>query len=169
MKYNNKDYYPKQKKTCGIFIFNKEMELLLVHPTKKPDDFWSIPKGASEGNESFLKAAFREVLEETGIDYFNYKREYFKGLEYRKYDNGSKILIPFAIFDEPKYENLICHHMIPGTKTPEIDDFEWVYYEDAFELIHETQYDALEEIEFKYLNGKTWLKEYRMIDKNYYV
>lgn len=158
-----------QQKSCGIFIFNKKLELLLCHPTNHPKDFWSIPKGLSDGNESFLKAAFRGVLEETGIDYFNYKREYFKNLEYRKYNNGSKILIPFAIFDEPTYSELRCESMISGTKIPEVDDYDWVYWEDAFDLLHETQFDSLEEIELKYIKGKTWLKEYKMIDKNMYV
>lgn len=165
----NRNYnsYDKQEKTCGIFIFDKKLNLLLCHPTNAPKDFWSIPKGLANDGEKFLTAAIREVEEETGIDYGNYKEEYFINLTYQKYQKINKILIPFVIFGEEKYSNLECHSMVnPNTK--EIDDFDWVPYEDAFDVMHDTQCYALEEIENKYILNKSWLNIYNNINKNKY-
>jgi 8-oxo-dGTP diphosphatase len=42
------------------------MELMIVH--RKRYDDWSLPKGKVEANEEPLKAALREVREETGCE-----------------------------------------------------------------------------------------------------
>lgn len=49
------------------------IEIFLVHPggpyfKNKDDGAWTIPKGETEENESFLETAIREFKEETGID-----------------------------------------------------------------------------------------------------
>jgi len=33
---------------AGIFILNKDKEVLICHPTNHPWDVWSIPKGKFE-------------------------------------------------------------------------------------------------------------------------
>ena len=55
------------KITCGIFLFNKRGELLIVHPTFHAKNIWSIPKGTQDSNETPLQAAIREMFEEIGI------------------------------------------------------------------------------------------------------
>jgi predicted NUDIX family NTP pyrophosphohydrolase len=64
------------KKSAGILLFRERteyFEVLLVHPggpfwAKKDEGAWSIPKGELEEEEDPLKAAIREVNEETGME-----------------------------------------------------------------------------------------------------
>jgi len=51
---------------AGAFIFNEKGELLVVKPTYK--NYWSIPGGVVDVDESPRHACIREVKEEIGID-----------------------------------------------------------------------------------------------------
>ncbi len=57
---------PKKRVAAGALFFNDKKELLLVKPTYK--DYWSIPGGVSEAEESPKEACVREVKEELGFD-----------------------------------------------------------------------------------------------------
>ena len=46
---------------AGIFLVNKEKQVLICHPTNHPADVWSIPKGKIEKGEE----AFRRLSEHT--------------------------------------------------------------------------------------------------------
>jgi len=62
------DYYknlPKKRMAAGALIFDKDGRLLVVKPSYK--DFWSIPGGVVEDDESPLAGCRREVLEEVGL------------------------------------------------------------------------------------------------------
>ncbi len=54
---------------AGILIV-RDHEILLQHraPWVHNGDTWGIPGGARDSHESTLEAAFREAVEETGID-----------------------------------------------------------------------------------------------------
>ena len=54
---------------AGILIF-RGTEILLQHraPWVHNGDTWGIPGGARDSHESTIEGAFREVIEETGID-----------------------------------------------------------------------------------------------------
>jgi predicted NUDIX family NTP pyrophosphohydrolase len=62
------------KQSAGLLLFRRRasaLEVLLVHPggpfwARKDDGAWSIPKGEVADQEDALKAARREVEEETG-------------------------------------------------------------------------------------------------------
>lgn len=63
------------KRSAGWLLYrfkNKLPEFFLVHPggpywSKKDKASWSIPKGEIQENEDPIKAAIREMKEETGI------------------------------------------------------------------------------------------------------
>jgi len=50
--------------SCGVIVTDGK-RLLLGHATGSPR--WDIPKGVAEPGESFVAAAVRELLEETGL------------------------------------------------------------------------------------------------------
>lgn len=54
---------------AGILIF-RDSQILLQHraPWVHNGDTWGIPGGARDSHESTLQGAFREAVEETGID-----------------------------------------------------------------------------------------------------
>lgn len=61
--------------TAGILIYRltpqNQIEFFLIHhghPSNKRVDFWSIPKGKIEINESPLQTARREFMEEIGLE-----------------------------------------------------------------------------------------------------
>ena len=56
---------PCKRISSGAIIFSQKGELLMVKPSYK--DYWSIPGGVVEKNESPYQACIREGLEEIGI------------------------------------------------------------------------------------------------------
>lgn len=135
--------------TCGFFIVNDEEKILIVHPTNSSDSIWSIPKGRLDAGETELEAAYREVREETNIDLTAYKGNVIK-LGKRKYKHGKKTLSAFTFEYDGKFkEELKCESMVRG-KFPEVDKYQWVSFQKAFELIHYTQQELLE----KYIKNR---------------
>ncbi len=62
------DYYknlPKKRMGAGILLFNENGDLLIVKPSYK--EYWSIPGGVVNENESPRQACIREIKEEIGL------------------------------------------------------------------------------------------------------
>lgn len=55
----------KKEKSCGAVVINDKNEVLLVYHNA---GHISFPKGHMEANEKEVETAYREVLEETGIE-----------------------------------------------------------------------------------------------------
>ena len=51
----------------GIIVINKENKLFVARRIDNPKNFWQMPQGGVDENEDFLKAAYRELEEETSI------------------------------------------------------------------------------------------------------
>ena len=51
----------------GIVVLNKENKVFVARRIDNPKNFWQMPQGGVDEGESFLKAAFRELEEETSI------------------------------------------------------------------------------------------------------
>ena len=51
----------------GIIILNQDNKVLVAKRIDNPKNFWQMPQGGVDKGESFLKAAFRELEEETSI------------------------------------------------------------------------------------------------------
>lgn len=56
---------PKKRMAAGVLILNDQQEVLIVKQSYK--NYWSIPGGVVEENESPYAAALREVEEEVGL------------------------------------------------------------------------------------------------------
>jgi len=142
---------------AGVFLVRKNGTLLICHPTNHAVDFWSIPKGKLDENETPLAAAIRETFEESNISLlFNEKN--IVALEPVNYGHKKKMLYPF-VFLESKSENMNwdlfdvkCNSNVPLDRGgfPEMDAFKWVPIEDARPLLHETQAACLDKIKALY-------------------
>jgi len=138
---------------AGIFLVNKEKQILICHPTNHPADVWSIPKGKIENGEEALDAAIRETYEETNIDLHDVS--HFTPLEIQTYSHKKKSLSGFLVLET---ENLLidfdsfelkCNSNVPKARGgfPEMDDYAWVDIEIARDLLHPTQVASLDRIE----------------------
>ena len=51
----------------GIVVLNKDNKVFVARRIDNSADFWQMPQGGVDEDEDFLKAAFRELKEETSI------------------------------------------------------------------------------------------------------
>ena len=51
----------------GIVVLNKENKVFVAKRIDNPKNFWQMPQGGVDEGEDFLKAAYRELEEETSI------------------------------------------------------------------------------------------------------
>ena len=51
----------------GIVVLNKENKVFVAKRIDNPKNFWQMPQGGVDEDEDFLKAAYRELEEETSI------------------------------------------------------------------------------------------------------
>ena len=130
---------------AGIFLVNKDNQLLVCHPTNHKPTFWSIPKGKVEEGEYFIDAAIRETYEETNVKLTNCKK--IIGLEPVTYKHKKKVLHPFLVLENEnmhinfnKFE-LKCNSFVPEDRGgfPEMDAYQWVSLDEAKDMLHETQ------------------------------
>ena len=51
----------------GIVVLNQENKVFVAKRIDNPKNFWQMPQGGVDAGENFLKAAYRELEEETSI------------------------------------------------------------------------------------------------------
>jgi predicted NUDIX family NTP pyrophosphohydrolase len=156
LKKRNKIYM--LKTSAGVLLFrfkNEYPEILLFHPggpywAKKDAGVWSIPKGELNENEEPIKAAERELLEETGIE--------IKGglipLTPVKQKNN-KIVFAWALEQDFDPQNLVSNlfeiEWPPGSgikkQFPEMDRGSWFRIEEAKVKILGAQIPFITELE----------------------
>ncbi len=51
----------------GIVVLNKDNKVFVAKRIDNPKNFWQMPQGGVDKSEDFLKAAYRELEEETSI------------------------------------------------------------------------------------------------------
>jgi len=51
----------------GIVVLNKNNKVFVAKRIDNPKNFWQMPQGGVDKDEDFLKAAYRELEEETSI------------------------------------------------------------------------------------------------------
>ena len=137
-----------------LFILKINKELLIAHPTNHSPNFWSIPKGKVEENETSLEGAFRETYEETNLSLVGSNEFRIFPMEPVNYRHKKKILHPFLCLEKPSSnfnwleQELKCNSNVPNERGtfPEIDDYKWVTLEEAIVLLHETQVACINKI-----------------------
>jgi putative (di)nucleoside polyphosphate hydrolase len=124
--------YENEKKTsCGILIFNEDNELLLCHVSGT--DYYDIPKGVKERNETEIECAIRECREETGLEF---KEEDLKKLGLHEYIPNKKDLYLFYTFVNKKdidMSKLKCSSYFENDGYPvlEVNGYEFIHCDDV--------------------------------------
>ena len=102
------------KKYNIIVVFNKELDqVLFCIRAKEPyKGFYNFVGGKVEENETNDEAAYRELVEETGITRNDIELDHFMDLNYFKYDNNLQV-----------YYGILKHDV---TLVEEKNKLEWV-------------------------------------------
>jgi 8-oxo-dGTP pyrophosphatase MutT (NUDIX family) len=146
---------------AGIFVVNKNGQLLVCHPTNHKPDFWSIPKGKVEDGETYHQAAIRETYEESNLmldenDILSLHDGCFSVHELSpvNYGHNKKMIYPFLYHERPESNidwnkvDIKCNSNVSLERGgfPEMDAFKWVSINEATSILHETQVACLDKI-----------------------
>ena len=55
------------RKGVGVILLNKNNQVFVAKRIDNPRDYWQMPQGGVDKNESYIEAAIRELEEETGV------------------------------------------------------------------------------------------------------
>jgi 8-oxo-dGTP pyrophosphatase MutT (NUDIX family) len=120
---------------AGGGILRRGKRLLLIHRPRRDD--WSLPKGKLRNGESPLKAAIREVREETG---YKPKVRSYAGC------------VSYLVRNEPKVVLFWLMSPASGQNEPdlnEVDETRWVTYREAMRLLSYEEERALLKLVWK--------------------
>lgn len=144
---------PKKRSASGVFLTNDSGHVLLVKPSYR--DYWQLPGGCIDDNESPGQAAIREVREELGLSLqqvtmrcLDYNNLPVKGESYQFIFDG-------GVLDEQMIAQIVLEEK-------ELVDFAFLPLEQAIPMLsEETQrrfrsaFDPKNQGRFVYLeNGK---------------
>lgn len=148
-------------KSAGFLIHNSG-KYLLCHATQfngsfsRSDGHWGIPKGIVEDADSLLDTAFRESIEETGLNFRSLSDKGIVKIHSEilfRYKTTKKMVYAYyvdCLIDISKY-SLKCTSRIDGTDLPENDAFLWVDWETAKSMVSKRQKELFSDENLKLL------------------
>lgn len=126
------NYYknlPKKRMAAGALIFNAKDEILFVKASYR--DYWSLPGGVVEADESPKNACLREVKEEIGVDLKIIK---FLCVDYISNRENKGENLQFFFCGGKMSENEIKNIKVDGR---EIVEYKFMKIDEAFPLLNE--------------------------------
>lgn len=126
--------------TCGIYLYSAHTQKFLIGHATGSRASWSIPKGLKDEGEDELRAAVRELEEETGVSLEKLDITAVYPLPQVRYKKQKKILASFLVVTTTDLQDtkLVCRSLVNG-RFPEIDKFMWVDLEEMGRMVHEAQ------------------------------
>ena len=115
----------------GIVVINRENKVFVAKRIDNPKNFWQMPQGGVDHGENFLKAAYRELEEETSIKNVELIEELDGLIEYElpphllgiiwkgKYRGQKQKWFVVRFLGEDSEINI-------NTKNPEFLDWKWI-------------------------------------------
>ena len=119
------------RKGVGIILLNNENKIFVGKRIDNPKNFWQMPQGGIDENESFLEAAKRELQEETGIKTIKIIKELDKWFTYDLPENLISIIWK-GKYRGQKQKWFIMRffgnnsEIDVKTKNPEFLDWKWI-------------------------------------------
>ena len=138
----------------GIILLNKNNKIFVAKRIDNPKNFWQMPQGGVDKGENFLKAAFRELEEETSIK----KAELIKEL-----DGTTTYVLPdhlLGIIWKGKYRGQKQKWFLMRftgeeneinikTKNPEFLDWKWINIDEMTKVVVNFKLDVYKKLQEK--------------------
>lgn len=130
------------EKTSGFLIYNKSTKKFLLCKGYN-SNYWTIPKGHQNKNENLLQTAYRETLEETGLNLKNIDGQ-IKYIGNGKNNTGKKELHVYLFISNQNISNikLNCKTFFDNKK-PEISNYKWIKSFNIKNYINPYQYNII--------------------------
>ena len=138
----------------GIVVLNQENKVFVAKRIDNPRNFWQMPQGGVDAGEDLLKAAYRELEEETSIKSVELLKEldgtityelpnHLLGIIWRGKYRGQKqkwFLMRFT--GEDKEININTHH-------PEFLDWKWIDLDLITDVVVDFKHHVYKELKEK--------------------
>ena len=138
----------------GIVVLNKDNKVFVAKRIDNPKNFWQMPQGGVDRDEDFLKAAYRELEEETSIKNVELIKELngmttyelpnrLLGIIWKGKYRGQKqkwFLMKFTGKDE---------EINIKTKNPEFLDWKWIELDQITEVVVDFKLHVYKELKNK--------------------
>ena len=124
----------------GIVVLNKNNKVFVAKRIDNPKNYWQMPQGGIDEGEEFLKAAYRELEEETSIKNVELVKEFEDTITYElpehllgiiwkgKYRGQKQKWFLMKFIGDEKEINI-------KTKNPEFLDWKWIDLDKITEVV----------------------------------
>ena len=138
----------------GIVLLNKENKVFVAKRIDNPKNFWQMPQGGVNKGENLLKAAYRELEEETSIKSVELIKELEGNIVYElperllgiiwngKYKGQKQKWFLMKFVGKEKEINI-------KTKNPEFLDWKWIDLNQITEVVVDFKLHVYKEIQDK--------------------
>ena len=135
----------------GIIVLNKENKVFVAKRIDNSKNFWQMPQGGVNKNEDYLKAAYRELKEETSIQSVKLIEELEGLITYKlpnnllgiiwkgKYKGQKQKWFLMKFFGEDNEINI-------KTKQPEFLEWKWIDLEKITDHVVDFKLNVYKEI-----------------------
>ena len=138
----------------GIIVLNKDNKVFVAKRIDNPKNFWQMPQGGVDEGENFLKAAYRELEEETSIKNVELIKELDGTITYELPD------LLLGIIWKGKYKGQKQKWFLMRftgkeqeinikTKNPEFLDWKWIELDQITELVVDFKLHVYQELKEK--------------------
>jgi len=138
----------------GIIVLNKYNKIFVAKRIDNPKNFWQMPQGGVDNGEDFLKAAYRELEEETSIKNVELIKELDGTITYElpdrllgiiwkgKYRGQKQKWFLMRFIGEDNEINI-------KTKHPEFLDWKWIDLDQITEVVVDFKLHVYKELQEK--------------------
>ena len=135
----------------GIVVLNKNNKIFVAKRIDNPKDFWQMPQGGVDENESYLDAAYRELYEETNIKEIELIKEVEEFTTYELPDHLLGIIWK-GKFKGQKQKWFIMrfvgneNEINIKTKKPEFLDWKWIDVNEITKKVVDFKYEVYKKV-----------------------
>ena len=142
------------RKGIGVALLNKNNQIFVAKRIDNPNDFWQMPQGGIDKGENPLKAAYRELNEETSIKTVELIREIKDEITYYLPDNLLGIIWK-GKYKGQKQKWFLVRYLGKDedinikTNKPEFLEWKWIELDKITEVVVDFKYHVYKELKEK--------------------